>query len=220
MRRSEMIYPDRVTCAYEAMFYEASNIVYATISQNTYKYFHATAHARMVVYGDIAFILEADVYYHSDPASEYINPGFVSTDHVKELPSNWLEPFRPAGVTTLYNQDRSPEAYILTQRIFHNLYKNLDETLDLPNDIIGIIKDIDLKNSGLVYVKDPGNPNVWPFKVQHIHGLTKRPQYRVVAQSHLVDHDREHADHEQAWVDLPDIMNDPIYEEDMDVDEF
>jgi hypothetical protein len=205
MRRSPIEYPqDSVTCAYDAMFYEKSNIVYATISQNTYKYFQVTAHARILVYDDTAFILEADLYYHSNPASEYINPGFISTDHEKELPSNWLEPFKPIGVTNIYNQDRSPEAYILTKRIFHNIFKNLDENLDLPNDIIGIIKDLDLKNSGLEYIQDPGNPEIWPFKVQHINGLTKRPMYRVVAKSHLVEIDNDN----EAWVDLPDVIND------------
>lgn len=216
MRRSEIKYSqDPVTCLYDAMFYEKSNIVYATISQNTYKYFQATAHVRILVYDDIAFVLEADLYYHSDPASEYINPGFISTDHVKELPSNWLEPFKPIGVTTIYNLDRSPEAYILTKRIFHNIYKNLEENLNLPNDIIDLIKDLDLKNSGLEYIQDPGNPEIWPFKVQHIGGLTKRPQYRVVAKSHLVEIDNDN----EAWMDLPDIINDIDFEmEDEDLE--
>ena len=197
MRRSPMDCSDLVECGYNAMFYNINNIVFATVSQNTYKYYQTTAHVRMVVYDETAFVLDTDIYYHEDE-------GVSKTEHCKELPSNWLEPFKPIGVTTLYNEDRSPEAYILTKRIFHNVYKNLEENINLPDDIIGIIKNLDLKNSGLDYIRDPGNPEIWPFKVQHINGLTKRPMYRVVAQSHLVEIDNDN----EAWMDLPDIMND------------
>ena len=173
--------------------------MYATVSQNAYLYCQTTAHVRMVVYDDVAFVLDTDMYYH-----EY--RGLSLTSHDKYLSSQWIEPFKPIGVTTLYNQDRSPEAYILTKRIFHNVYKNLEENLDLPNDIIDIIKDLDLKNSGLDYIQDLGNPEIWPFKVQHINGFTRCPMYRVVAKSHLVEIDNDN----EAWVDLPDIMNDPF----------
>lgn len=188
---------DVVKTVYDAMFYNKCNIVYATISQNTYKYQQTTAHVRMVVYDDTAFILDTDIYFHEEDCS-----GNNYTNHSKKLPSNWLEPFKPIGVLNIYNQDRSPEAYILTKRIFHNVYKNLEVNLDLPNDIVNIIQDIDLKNSGLDYIQDPGNPEIWPFKVQHLNGFSKRPYYRVVAQSHLVEIDNN----TEAWMDLPDRM--------------
>lgn len=66
-----------------------------------------------------------------------------------------------------------------------------------------------MKNSGLEYIEDPGNPEIWPFKVQHINGFTRRPRYRVVAQSHLVEIDNGN----EAWMDLPDIMNEDVMDE-------
>jgi hypothetical protein len=196
MPRSPLNCPDFVQCVYDAMFYHKNDIVYATVSQNTYLYYQTTAHVRMVVHDDVAFVLDTDMYYHE-------NPGIPYTEHGKYLASQWIEPFKPIGVTTLFNQDRSPEAYILTRRIFHNVYKNLEENINLPNDIIGIIKDLDLKNSGLEYIQDPGNPEIWPFKVQHINAFTRHSMYRVVAQSHLVEIDNGN----EAWMDLPDIIN-------------
>jgi hypothetical protein len=199
MSRSPLEHEDRVICDYDSMFYvKNNNVVYGTISRNTYKYHQTTAHARMIVYDDVAFIVDSDIYYH-----EYeLEP---LTEHADELSSEWLEPFKPDGVTTIYNQDRSHEAYIMTKRIFHNVITNLENNIDLPNDIIGIIKNMDLSQSGLDYVCDPGNPEIWPFKVQHLNGFTKRPLYRVVF--------REVEDNAGEWSDLPDIFNHHYYME-------
>jgi hypothetical protein len=179
-------------CEYDAMFCELSNIVFATVSQNTYRDYQTTAHARMVVYGDVAFVVDAEIYYHES---------WETTGHGMALPSNWLEPFKPNGVAHIYNQEdgKCPEVHVLTQRIFHNLTKNLVATLEhvLPNDIVHVIQDLDLKNTGLEYIKDPGNPDVWPFKVQHLNGFTKRPKYRVV---------QCHHDPSDGWMDLPDVF--------------
>lgn len=198
MSRSPLEHEDRVICNYDAMFYEKNkHVIYGTISRNTYKYHQTTAHVRMIVYDNIAFIVDADIYYHSDEDVEEL------TEHSKELTSEWLDVFKPNGITTICNHDRSYEAYILTKRIFHNVIANLENNIDLPNDIIGIIKNMDLSQSGLDYVYDPGNPEIWPFKVQHLNGFTKKPLYRVVFRE--VEQD--------TWNDLPDILNPDNYVE-------
>ena len=92
-----------------------------------------------------------------------------------------------------YNAKYIPSMWI-TKRIFHNVVANLENHLDLPNDIIGIIKNMDLSLSGLDYVCEPAIPEVWPLKVQH--GFTKKPLYRVVFQE--VEED--------TWTDLPDVL--------------
>ena len=199
MSRSPLEHEDIIMCKYDAMFYEKNNnVVYGTISRDTYKYHQTTAHARMIVYDNVAFIVDADIYYHANECEPL-------TEHAKELTSEWLDAFKPNGVTTIYNQDRSHEAYILTKRIFHNVIVRdiLDQNVDLPNDVIGIIKDMDLAQSGLDYVCDPGNPEIWPFKVQDLNGFTKRPIYRVVFRE--VEED--------TWNALPDILNPNYYVE-------
>jgi len=107
--------------------------VYAQITRdNTIR-----ADAFMIIHENIAFIIDVDIYSSRDGMGTY-------TQHSKTLSSEWLEPFKPFGVTTIYNQDRSPEVYILTKQIFHNvIVRNiLDQNLDLPNDIIEIIMKI------------------------------------------------------------------------------
>ena len=125
---------------YKSSFYVANAVdnagnirVYAQIIRdNTIR-----ADAFMIIHDNIAFIVDADIYSHKDKWGLY-------NQHSKTLSSEWLEPFKPFGVTTIYNQDRSPEVYILTKQIFHNvIVRNiLDQNLDLPNDIIEIIMKI------------------------------------------------------------------------------
>jgi len=212
MRRSSLENAaDVVMCRYDAAFHAENNIIYGTISRNTYKYHQTTAHVRMVVYDHVAFIVDADIYYH---ICEYD----ALTEHSKQLSSAWIEPLKINGITEIYyNQERSHEAYILTKRIFHNVITNLDQNLDsfLPNDVIGIIKNMDISQSGLDYVYDPGNPEVWPFKVQHINGFSKRPLYRVVLCKVILNEDilYEALENDGEWQDLPDILDPDNYME-------
>lgn len=67
MHRSPLNFPDSVRCAYDAIFYHKNGIVYSTVSQDTYLYYQTTAHVRMVVYDDVAFVLDTDMYYHESP---------------------------------------------------------------------------------------------------------------------------------------------------------
>ena len=140
MRRFPLENTDNSMCEYKSSFYVANAVdnaenirVYAQIIRdNTIR-----ADIIMIIHDNIAFIVETDIYSHQDEWGLY-------NYHTKTLSSEWLEPLKPFGVTTIYNQDRSPEVYILTKQIFHNVIVRdiLDQNLDLPNDIIEIIMKI------------------------------------------------------------------------------
>lgn len=140
MRRFPLESTDNSMCEYKSSFYVANAVdnavnirVYAQITRdNTIR-----ADTFMIIHDNIAFIVEADLYSHLDEWGLY-------NYHTKTLSSEWLEPLKPFGVTTIYTQDRSPEVYILTKQIFHNVIVRdiLDQNLNLPNDIIEIIMKI------------------------------------------------------------------------------
>ena len=169
-----------------AMFREeGSNVLYVTISRNTYFECQTTTHVRAIVDGGAAFVVDADIYEHYFDDYQYI------CEHEHGLSSEWVvglkEILNSSGFHTVigdgdgFEQIENVYASLLTKRIFHNVVKNVNEHLnDLPDDIIEVVKNMDLKNEGLdwPHLVDPGKKNneVWPFVVQHINGFCKRPK--------------------------------------------
>lgn len=210
---------------------EDTNIVYVTSCRNPGLYGQTTIHAKLQVHNDVAFLLDADTFEHT-------SIGVSSTFHHNTVIPVYLEDMKPRGVTTIYNQDRNFEAYILTRRIFHKVVNNLESAFEetkLSNDVIGLITDMDLANHGLSLpqVKDTEeseNKNPFrPFKVQHMNGFTRRPNYRVVlTECEEADDlpvwrddfdELERADYiareSTHWYDLPDVMEEEWGEEEI-----
>jgi len=183
---------DRLLVKYEAATFreEGSNVIYVTVSRDTYYEHQTTVHVRAIVNdtSGTAFIVDADTYDHYyDYSITYV------CEHERGIASNWIvalkEILGSLGFHTVIGDGliRLEDVYasLLTKRIFNNVVKNLDVYLDeLPDDIIEVVKNMDLKNEGLdkLDLVDPGKKEneVWPFVVQDIDGFSKRPQYRVV----------------------------------------
>jgi hypothetical protein len=113
-----------------------NKIIIAEINSysDNYSFRHYMAYFILIIHDNIAFITDAIIYENPD----------IPENMKNRLPSEWLEPFKAPWFKTIYDQDRSPEVYILTKQIFHNvIVRNiLDQNLDLPNDIIEIIMKI------------------------------------------------------------------------------
>ena len=200
---------DTCRCVYDAAMFreEGSNVLYVTISRNTYFEYQTTTHVRAIVDDGTAFVVDADIYEHYFDDYQYV----CEHEHGLSLSSEWVvalkEILGSSGFHTVgFDQIENVYASLLTKRIFHNVVKNVNEHLnDLPDDIIEVVKNMDLKNEGLdwPYLVDPGKKEneVWPLVVQHINGFSKRPKYRVVTLKQAQE-DLEHL----PWTTIPDMV--------------